>query len=115
MRAIGVESVYVVDVSCPGVDFPPGLLKVANSPHVSFPQLYIHGQEVQGFLRLHDNDLREMLHTAGVGMRSPLQVDRNPPSFGLEVELEKNEHCNEKSAQRSSTKSKKGKKKSKVS
>lgn len=71
LRAAGCTGLEVVDVCNPGDGFPDGLHSVADTGHLSFPQLYISGKEVESWLDLEPEALRELLSEAGAPLGEP--------------------------------------------
>lgn len=55
---------------------PEGLLGIADSPHLQFPQLYIAGVvQDSRWLDLADTELREQFAAAGVQLREPQKAE----------------------------------------
>lgn len=66
MKEARSTTVEVVDVCNPGDNVPEGLQGVANSEHLTFPQLYVLGEEVEKWMDLEAAALEKMLRDAGV-------------------------------------------------
>lgn len=71
LRAAGCPRLEVVDVCDPGVDVPDGLQGFSSSVHLSFPQLFVAGTELDGWLDLPPDSLRQRLGEAGAELGEP--------------------------------------------
>lgn len=68
LRAAGCVGIEVVDVCDPGKDVPEGLQAISDSAHLRFPQLFVAGADVPGWLDLPPDALRQRLSEAGVAL-----------------------------------------------
>merc|ERR1711920_140440 len=66
LRSIGCKTIDCLDVDNPGEHVPEGLQGFSSSKHLQFPQLFMHGQELAGWLDLTVEQLREKLLEAGL-------------------------------------------------
>mmetsp|Transcript_22443 Transcript_22443/g.35626 ORF Transcript_22443/g.35626 Transcript_22443/m.35626 type:complete len:392 (-) Transcript_22443:144-1319(-) len=68
LRSAGCGQIDNVDVEKPGDCVPEGLLAISRSPHLEFPQLFINGYELEGWLDMTVDHLRQKLEEAGVSL-----------------------------------------------
>lgn len=66
LRAAGCKQIDSLDVDEPGEHVPEGLQAVSRSPHLEFPQLFVEGKEIPGWLNMTPEELRERLQRAGL-------------------------------------------------
>lgn len=68
LRAAGCQLIDYLDVEQPGDTVPEGLQAVSRSPHLEFPQLFVAGRHLPGWLDLAIEQLREKLEEAGLSL-----------------------------------------------
>jgi glutaredoxin-related protein len=68
LRAVGCQQFESMDVETPGDCVPEGLQAISRSPHLKFPQLFIQGSELEGWLDITVDQLRQRLEEAGVSL-----------------------------------------------
>jgi glutaredoxin-related protein len=66
LRSAGCRQIDFLNVEEPGEHVPEGLQAVSRSPHLTFPQLFLEGKELQGWLDLTAEELRERLQKSGL-------------------------------------------------
>jgi len=71
LRSMGCVHADFVDISSAGEGAPEGLSNVAALAHLRFPQLFVGGRELPGFLDLSAEKLRELLINAGAELGPP--------------------------------------------
>jgi glutaredoxin-related protein len=79
LRAAGCRHIESLDVDQPGDHVPEGLQGVSKSPHLEFPQLFVEGKELLGWLELTPDELRQRLERAGMELG---EVPASEPCHG---------------------------------
>lgn len=71
LREAGCQDIEFISVDSPGNGVPEGLQSVADSVHLQFPQLFVAGAALDGWLELAVEQLREHLKAAGLALGEP--------------------------------------------
>jgi glutaredoxin-related protein len=71
LRAAGCTRLDILDVCDPGAGVPDGLQGIAQSSQLVFPQLYLRGAQLESWLELAPERLRELLEEAGAPLGEP--------------------------------------------
>lgn len=75
LRSAGCAKIEFVDVTTAGPDVPEGLQGLSNSKHLEFPQLFVRGGCLSGFVDLPDEELREKLAAAEIELGEPQEAE----------------------------------------